>query len=964
MQHRGKWMKRFAAVMSIILLVLFAVSTAAQNPTPPPVETPTLSPTETPLPTETLAPTATSVPPTETETPSPSPQPTNTLLSTDAPTSTYTSTAVPSETFFATPTLILSATTTLTPTFLPPTIVWMPVFSDAFTAPNLAAWNFTGAGWGYAPQPDGTSRLLVFNSSAPAFYQGIAAADVAVDVGDGNAHVYVRHSSAFAYETRLTTAGEVVLLRAGSILASAQIANFLPNQPHRLRLNSYGEQVWVEVDGLLQLSAIDSAPLPPGRAGFSASFPAAPSDRTPVAPQNTVAFDEVVVYQPFDQVTPTALASLTPVLLPSVTPWIAPTATPAFPPVSLVPETEVLGFRAFSFNEPIEVPAGDVNALVAAMSLGGTQTINLSPDQEYLLTSSSYDLFGATALPIVFDGFDITIDRRGATLRATALGFRIFAASFNGRLTLRNMIIRDATLFTNGGAAVSNQGGFVTLDNVRMENNRVESDTAYGAGTGGAVYTFFGRTTIIDSFFIDNYAVNYGGALYGWDSEITISGTRFEGNEAGRFGGAIGTRDERSGTTVSGQDNLYSGNSAVQGGGAFYVESGGFNENGSVIADNTSAQGGVLYNAPSGDRPFAAPATIQVTGSDITGGSTPLVVQQVDGSTLDFDRNWWGNADGPNPADLIGDGITVAQPRPVSVANCTDSDGDCLPDAFELTIPGLSPTTADSDGNGIEDGDEDSDEDGLTHLDEFFVGTTPTDDDSDDDGLTDGDEVLTYLTDPLEADTDGDGLNDGFEVTRTLTKPLVADSDNDGTTDAAADFDEDGLTNLGEQTAQSDPFDDDSDDDRLPDGFEVNASLTSPTLQDTNTNEITDDREDPDADALNHYQEFRLGTDPLTFTTLGAPSRLRSETVLMPVRATADGSAEIVIMTVVRDAQGRFLPARAVTWTSSNPNLVFTPTSGDTDEEGVATVQVTSAAVTSGVVEIRALDVVVGRPLV
>lgn len=46
----------------------------------------------------------------------------------------------------------------------------------------------------------------------------------------------------------------------------------------------------------------------------------------------------------------------------------------------------------------------------------------------------------------------------------------------------------------------------------------------------------------------------------------------------------------------------------------------------------------------------------------------------------------------------------------------------------------------------------------------FTYNTSPTDADTDDDGLNDGDEVKTYHTNPLKADSDGDGYTDSTEV--------------------------------------------------------------------------------------------------------------------------------------------------------------------------------------------------------
>ena len=66
---------------------------------------------------------------------------------------------------------------------------------------------------------------------------------------------------------------------------------------------------------------------------------------------------------------------------------------------------------------------------------------------------------------------------------------------------------------------------------------------------------------------------------------------------------------------------------------------------------------------------------------------------------------------------------------------------------------------------------EDPDHDGLTNLQEFQLGTNPNNPDTDGDGLNDGDEVNKYHTSPLLPDTDGDRIPDGVEV-QTGTNPL------------------------------------------------------------------------------------------------------------------------------------------------------------------------------------------------
>jgi hypothetical protein len=103
----------------------------------------------------------------------------------------------------------------------------------------------------------------------------------------------------------------------------------------------------------------------------------------------------------------------------------------------------------------------------------------------------------------------------------------------------------------------------------------------------------------------------------------------------------------------------------------------------------------------------------------------------------------------------------------------TDSDNDGLPDDWEFKFF----------GNLNQTGTDDPDQDGLDNAREFALGTSPTDADTDRDGLTDGEEVNVTRTNPLTADTDGDRLPDKDELTIYKTDPLKADTDGDGFSD-------------------------------------------------------------------------------------------------------------------------------------------------------------------------------------
>ena len=118
-------------------------------------------------------------------------------------------------------------------------------------------------------------------------------------------------------------------------------------------------------------------------------------------------------------------------------------------------------------------------------------------------------------------------------------------------------------------------------------------------------------------------------------------------------------------------------------------------------------------------------------------------------------------------------------------ATATDSDGDNLPDPWELAF--FEGDLTKLSGNG------DFDNDGLTDKGEFDRESDPTKEDTDDDGLNDNVETatLTFVdandtgTSPTSKDTDGDGIEDNAEITGDpATNPTKSDSDNDGFSDS------------------------------------------------------------------------------------------------------------------------------------------------------------------------------------
>ena len=132
-----------------------------------------------------------------------------------------------------------------------------------------------------------------------------------------------------------------------------------------------------------------------------------------------------------------------------------------------------------------------------------------------------------------------------------------------------------------------------------------------------------------------------------------------------------------------------------------------------------------------------------------------------------------------DPAVVCNDEVDFA---PDAILSIELADGDTLVCDWYTTSGGPTDTRTD-EGEFIETGTNDQDDDGLIDTDETGIyGTDHLNPDTDFDGVGDGDEV-TYFIDPLNPDTDADDLPDGDEIYSYGTDPLYPDTDGDGVTD-------------------------------------------------------------------------------------------------------------------------------------------------------------------------------------
>lgn len=101
-------------------------------------------------------------------------------------------------------------------------------------------------------------------------------------------------------------------------------------------------------------------------------------------------------------------------------------------------------------------------------------------------------------------------------------------------------------------------------------------------------------------------------------------------------------------------------------------------------------------------------------------------------------------------------------PTPTPPTTNTDQ-GEPTPSSIETTPPPAT-TQEPAQAPAVNPSMLDSDQDGLTDVEEATNKTNPLLPDTDGDDLTDREELKVYHTEPLNADTDGDGYLDGNEV--------------------------------------------------------------------------------------------------------------------------------------------------------------------------------------------------------
>ena len=353
---------------------------------------------------------------------------------------------------------------------------------------------------------------------------------------------------------------------------------------------------------------------------------------------------------------------------------------------------------------------------------------------------------------------------------------------------------------TGGALSITDQTRPRIIDCVFLHNESAESGGAvYSAGSrpefvactfehntaglgGGAMANIEAPTYVKDCVFRHNESEIDGGAVY---HRRRSSGTyltcTLEGNRSSR-GGAIFTDD--SSPILS--DCYLQNNIATNSGGAMYMFSSDPTLRNCTLTDNQAAQGGAIFAVSS--RPRVINSTLADNQAADTSGGFHI-------ETLLISELWncilWSNVPSAFNTNAMADvrfssvqegwpghGNQTANPL-LTAAYRLQAASPCLDAGDPVEAP---PRDADGErrqhASGTRTNDRwvvdlgadefvDEDLDSLADLwerEHFLDLRTTSSEDTDEDGLTELQEY-TYDTDPRNADTDGDGVTDGEELT-------------------------------------------------------------------------------------------------------------------------------------------------------------------------------------------------------
>ncbi|WP_405413867.1 gliding motility-associated C-terminal domain-containing protein [Maribacter sp. Asnod1-A12] len=285
-----------------------------------------------------------------------------------------------------------------------------------------------------------------------------------------------------------------------------------------------------------------------------------------------------------------------------------------------------------------------------------------------------------------------------------------------------------------------------------------------------------------------------------------------------------------------------------------------------------------IWAAADCDSDGVANGTEVTNGIEVTNGTDPYN-NDTDGDGVLDDTD----ADALDPCDPVQLAGYTGYDASNTIWAAADCDGDGIANGTEVTN-GTDPYNTDTDGDGVPDN---TDADALDPCDPVqaagYTGYDATNTiwqaaDCDGDGVINGTEV-TNGTDPYNTDTDGDGVPDDIDADALdPCDPIQAAGytgyDASNAIWAAADCDSDGVTNGTEDTNGTDPYNNDTDGDGIPDNTDAYALNPCDPVQAAGytgydaSNTIWA-AADCDGDGIDNGTEDTNGTDPYNTDTDG-----------------------------------------------------------------------------------------------
>ena len=403
-------------------------------------------------------------------------------------------------------------------------------------------------------------------------------------------------------------------------------------------------------------------------------------------------------------------------------------------------------------NKPFTQLKRTVSGILALAMTASMATVLPASAEEGQLSKYPYAIFAAD------DQGGITLELNSFTLNGNGYTNGVFETTaqypnINGTISVLDDIEADETV--TDGEDIDDSFD-VSKDMIFIHNKLMDSWFTENCQTYDEDYSFSDMNINLNTPVYVTGRLSYDGNVslntaIGAVSDVTLTGGNLNGNNAviySKFG------------DIKITDNQASMNGLIYAPfGTVTIDCDNFNMDGMIIAQN------VVINS------YGANINYNSSWAEFVGTETEELSWTFD------DWQYLADTDEDGLPNLIEKEIGTDQYVP-------DSDGDLLPDGYEVLTLGTDPMKPDTDDNSISDYDEDFDSDGLSNGQEYELGTKPYVEDTDEDNLLDGDEINTYFTNPLKVDTDGDGLNDDDEI-YFGTDPNDPDSDDNDILDGA-----------------------------------------------------------------------------------------------------------------------------------------------------------------------------------